>query len=611
MKSLFLFILSSFFYFCGSAQEAPEKRDTFFLAKKKGLVGRLAQSIATDGVEPIETVVANPYLVHVGKKIRSIHILRLGFERDINDTAKISNKFGAIVANAFHKKTTQKVVKNNLFFEEGNSLNPFLLADNERHLREQPFVQDARILVKKIKGSIDSVDIIILLKDVFSLGGDLDIGSPSQYRVGLKEENFAGSGSRFGLSIFYDGDRNPKTAFGADFLKRNIKGSFINFNTGFRSYNGAFNSGRREETTIYLNFEKPLVSPYIPWIGSLDLSVNNTKNAYLRDSLYKSDFKYSYHRFDGWFGYNFGSRNLKTQNIQQRLRKFIAIRGLYQHFTDIPAKSRQLLVDYQYTNISGVLGSMNIFKQNFTRSNFIYGFGRNEDVPEGFSASLIGGWANQKDSINKGTRERGYYGIEAQRSHYNKKGFYTNYILRLGGFRHEKNWEDMSFLFSVEHFTKLKKLSPRWYNRNFFGLSATKQHNPVLNAPLYLNSAFGLGYFPNPIDTFDFRGTIKGEAVFFNMKKFLGFRFAPFIFSDFSILKPTQKSINSSKWFGAIGGGVRTRNENLIFGTIELKGYFFPNILPGMQTWRVELNSEIRFKYNSVFIKRPDFVLPN
>jgi hypothetical protein len=60
-----------------------------------------------------------------------------------------------------------------------------------------------------------------------------------------------------------------------------------------------------------------------------------------------------------------------------------------------------------------------------------------------------------------------------------------------------------------------------------------------------------------------------------------------------------------------LGGGFRTRNENLVFGTIEVKGYLFPRVNEGTKNWRLEFSTNIRFKYNSSFIRRPDFVSPN
>ena len=113
-------------------QQTSGNTDTFFLAKKKGLIGELAKTISTNSNDPEPIQKVNPFMAYSGKFIRSVRILRLGFERGINDTTKYNNNFGAIVANMLHNKTREKVINNNLFFKAGDFLNPYLLADNER-----------------------------------------------------------------------------------------------------------------------------------------------------------------------------------------------------------------------------------------------------------------------------------------------------------------------------------------------------------------------------------------------------------------------------------------------------------------------------------------------
>lgn len=603
LKWVLPFLVFSFFLSSLFAQDIQEKKDTFFLAKKKGLLGKLGKSLATDPPNQQPVKVVNPLIIHTGQIIRNIEILRLGFERNINDTTRIKNSFGVIVANGFHKKTTINVIRNNLFFKTGDRVNPYLLADNERYLRSQVYIQDARILIDNVAGSSDSVDVIVITKDVFSIGGSLNIHNASEVSTVIRNENLAGSGSRLSVSALYDAERNPKFGYGAEFLKRNIKGTFIDGSVGIQTFRSAFNSGRYEETYLYTHLEKPLVTPYIPWIGAFDLSVNRTNNDYLTDSLYNSDFKYNYRTVDGWFGYNFGSQRLLYKNMQTRIRKFVAIRGVHQHFSDIPLKNHQLY-DYRYANVAAVLAAFNIFKQDAYRANFIYGFGRNEDIPEGFSAAVIAGWTRKEN------KDRPYYGVQGQRSHFSEKGFYTTYTFRMGGYMYKNRSEDIDILLNIDHFTKLRKLSKMWYNRNFLSAGFTKQIRPVLNEPLMVNSDFGLPFFgyPGPSDV---RTTLKLETVFFNMQKFYGFRLAPFLFADLSMLRPTNQPFTQSTVYSDLGAGVRTRNENLTFGTVELRGYYFPKTLPGMKNYRIEIGTNIRFKYNNTFVQKPDFIVPN
>lgn len=612
LKTVLLFLLLTILHAIPAFCQQPGDTDTFFLVKKKGLLGRLGKSISTgDTQDSIPVIKANPYFKHMGKVIRHIKIVRLGFERDINDTTKYNNNFGSITANAFHKKTKGNIISNNLFFDAGDRLNPYLMADNEKFLRDQAYLQDALIVIDTVPGNKYMVDVNVITKDVFSLGGAADVGSSSRFRLDAKDENLRGSGSRLLLTTLYDAERASKMGFGAEFLKRNIKGSFIDWAIGFKSFNNAISSGRSEESVYYINFDRPFITPYMKWLGGLSLSINRTRNNYATDSLYQRQFKYNYQNADGWIGYSFGGKKLQWKKQDGRTRAFVALRGFYRHFTEVPAKTLDTF-DFRLSGQHGLLASVSMFRQNFTRTNFIYGFGRNEDVPEGFDISLIAGWVTRKDGLGLQQTSRPYVAFDGQRNHFNAKGFFSSFILRIGGFRHRGGWEDVNLLGGVEHFTRRKKIKPEWFHRQFYSLFVTRQLNNTPNQqPLYLNSAFGLPYFNNGLINADFRATAKTEAVFYNLRKFWGFRLAPFIFTDLSLIKQTGSNFSKSDLYSALGAGVRTRNESLIFGTLELKAYYFPRVIGGMSNFSVQVGSNIRFRYSTVLVKKPEFILAN
>ncbi|MEK7199917.1 MAG: hypothetical protein AAB212_08375, partial [Bacteroidota bacterium] len=78
-----------------------------------------------------------------------------------------------------------------------------------------------------------------------------------------------------------------------------------------------------------------------------------------------------------------------------------------------------------------------------------------------------------------------------------------------------------------------------------------------------------------------------------------------------SFLKALGRPLDMGDIYTAWGGGVRTRNENLVFGTMELKAFYYPRTTLGMNQWNVTFNTDLRFKYVSQLIKRPDFALVN
>ncbi len=607
----FTCIVCLLLFLCTNTVRAQEgKPDTaFFLAGKKGWLGKLGKSISVNNPDPVIAVngaVKNDsvFRKYEGRIIRNIEIKKLGFNKSVNDTAKTTRNLFNDFGDALHTSTRKQVILNNLFFSKGDTLYPYLMADNERFLRELSYLQDARIVVKESVNK-DSVDVLVLCKDVFPIGGSMDAGSIKNISFEVNDDNVLGTGDRFQVQNLYDLERYPAFGIGIEYKKRNFAGTFINLAAGYHNEAPAFNSGRREERAVYLRGDLPLVSPYHTWTGGFEAALHYTENSYLKDSLYLSDFKYKYRILDGWAGYNIGASKRVQENFRTRLKRFIAVRGIYQQFTDIPELYKNNY-NVHYSDVTGVLGSFTIFEQDYYHTNFLYGFGRNEDVPDGFSLSLTGGW------INRNAVPRPYVGFDYQRNYFSDRKNYINYTLRAGTYFYQGNLEDISFLTSIEYFTKLRKLrNSRWLLRHFVSGSTTMQARTVMNEPLRLSSIYGIPELNNENIKASIRATLNWEAVFYNTWKFFGFSFAPFTFVNTSYLKLLGINFSKGDIYTAIGGGVRTRNENLVFGTMELKAFYFPRTTGNMTPWNITFNTDLRFKYNSQFIKRPDFAVVN
>ena len=582
-------------------------QDTFFLAKKKGLLGKLGKSLSVSSPDIAPQKIENPFLKFRGKVIRYIDQVPLDFESNVNDTFRIRKNLGTRIARMLHRNSRDRTISNSLFFREGDILYPYLLADNERYLRQLVYLQDARILVDYAENSTDSVDVVVLTKDVFSIGGSLNVNNIKTSNAELSDENFEGTGSKLLIGASYDANRKPQIGLAAEMIKRNIRGSFVDWTTSFRNYYTAFASQQNEEMSFLSRLEKPLVTPYIPSTGAIEASFHLAKNKYpqnFSDSDYAKFFRYSYFDLDGWFGYSVDSKRMIYANKEIRRHRFLALRGFTHQFLTIPDTAK-ITFDYRFSNYTGTLASLNIFKQTFYKTSYIYGFGRNEDIPEGFSAVFTIGF------VNKNAENRPYAGIDYQFAKLTKRGNYCSYTFRVGGFYFRKRFEDVSLLFNRDNFTPLARISGHWYQRFFISTGISAEVNPKLNTPLFLNSVYGLPYFDNGLVSADMRATVKTESVFYNTKKILGFGLAPFVFADFSLVKPSKTNLEKSELYSAVGGGIRTRNENLVFGTIELKAYYFPRTNGGMTPFRIELNSGLRFKYRSSFISRPDFIIAN
>jgi hypothetical protein len=273
----------------GSADGQEKKgslADTvFFLANKKGLLGKIGRSLSVnnpDPVLPLEAAVKNEsiFTPYQGKLIRYIFVEKISFSKSINDTVRVNRNIFSDIGDAMHTRTAKKVILNNLFFSEGDTLYPALLADNERFLRELSYLQDARITIKETEDK-DIVDVIVICKDVFPIGGSMDAGSAKNVSFEVNDDNLFGTGNRIQVQNFYDVDRRPAYGFGVQYLQRNIRGSFVNLAVGYQNQAPAYNSGRREEKALYIMGELPLVSPYHSWTGAFEIASHKTNNVYL------------------------------------------------------------------------------------------------------------------------------------------------------------------------------------------------------------------------------------------------------------------------------------------------------------------------------------------
>jgi hypothetical protein len=121
-----------------------------------------------------------------------------------------------------------------------------------------------------------------------------------------------------------------------------------------------------------------------------------------------------------------------------------------------------------------VLGSISVFKLNYYKTRYIYGFGRREDIPQGLEASITTGWTRKEN------RERNYVGFAFQRYHLTKKEAYFNYTLRAASYLYQKKLEDINLLANLDYFSSLIQVNPKWKQRVFLNASFARQFNRLL-----------------------------------------------------------------------------------------------------------------------------------
>lgn len=543
----------------------------------------------------------SPYSRYQGKIIRHINTRELGFEKTFTDTTKRIRYFGTRILNALHTDTKDWVIRSNLFFKENTELNELVLSDNERYLRSLNYIQDARILVQPIRGTKDSVDILVITKDLFSITGALDASGINRVRAKAVENNLMGMGQRLQLTALVDKNRQPTVGYEVLYTKNNISNTFINATVGYTLINTGRSTGTEEEKALYFQAERPLFSPYSRVAGGLEISYNHSENFYGKaDSLF---YDYRYNLYDGWAGYNLGVTKLLNSKNTIRDRSFIAVRYLSNQFTKTPVQIPQGF-DPLYNSRQALLAELTLFRQTFVKANYIYGFGTTEDIPFGFNVAVTGGWYKQLDL------KRGYFGVNGNYFVTTKSGAFYQYFVRGGYFFNNRKSSDASMLVGTNLFSRLY-LVRGMKIREQLRFSYTKQFNRLTFEPLRIDNAFGLKSFGSDSALGKQRVSLYAETVIYTKYKIFGFQIAPFVFADLSYLTPQDSRFLKSDLYSGLGGGLRTRNENLIFNTIELRMVYFPKTAERNTPFKIAVRSNLRFRYNTRYVKAPDIIQLN
>lgn len=537
------------------------------------------------------------FMPYEGKIIRKIVVNQIGFERSIQDTTRSIRNFVTKAANRLHNDSKAWVIRENIFLRENKPLNPYRVADNERYLRDLDFILDSHIYVIPVSPESDSVDLLVMTRDVFSLGASFSPRSPTEYRFKVQEANLAGMGQRLQVSGIIDPDRSPASGYEILYQKKNVLGSFINASVGFTQINTGRSIGNEEENAYFFRLDRPLFHPFVRWAGGGEFSRNWSENLFRKaDSLYA---RYDYEIRDLWAGYSFGHRKLPSAITENRNRKFIAIRAFEEHFLESPTVPLSFEERILYSDRVTMLAQLTFFKQDFYKTRYVLGFGRTEDVPYGYRVSFTSGW--EKELGNK----RPYTGAELIWSTVNKNGTFYTYNVRLGNYWGDETIEDALAQVNVSRYSRLYLIG-KMKLRNQLEGGYTVQVNRTVKPSLDIRDVNGInGFRPDSLRG-AMRLNFRTETVLFTPWKLLGFGLAPVARFDFAYLsKADDRLIRARNFYSGMSAALRARNENLIFNTIEARVYYYPRTVEALDNFRFEFRANLRIKYPTNLVTAP------
>ncbi len=494
-----------------------------------------------------------------GKIIRNIEIRQLEiFGQNVQDTTQTPDRWIERLGNELHINTQKQVLKNRLLVSPGDIVDPLVIADNERLIRNMSFIEDALILLDPC--GEDSVDMLVVTKDVLPIGFSWEIFDVAYGRTGLWNSNLLGLGHEFRYYLSYDFNRTPNYGHRISYRIQSIGNTFI-------SAEGIYqNLWHIESYELKLN--RDFITPTSKYAGGLGLAkVNMTRDIILRDSIL-TNTRIGYNYQDFWMG---RAILLKRATLSEmRTNVAVTMRLMRYLFLNRPEVSEDFL--YQFHSRTSLLGSVGISNQGFMKSRLIYGFGKSEDIPFGWLLTLTGGM-----EINE-FKNRPYVGLSYSWARGNLGIGYLMQKIEYGTFINNGP-EQGKLNYQLKYISLLLNQEGRFNYRVFGELAFEAGLNRYSYEFLELNESMGTPGLEGTELRGDQLVRFNLESVCYSPHRPLGFRFVYFLFVDAGMVHYKVQSFLDSPVYAGFGAGLRFKNENLVFSTVQLRLGYYP-VLP-------------------------------
>ncbi len=503
----------------------------------------------------------DPYLPYLGKFIRHIEIYRFNVFSDTEVGADNPDVPGFIrVIEWIHIDTRMSKIAAFLLFEEGDPVDPYALSDSERLLRETAFIQDALVRIVPVEGSADSVDVQVLTRDVWSLGVNASAITVDRYRLKFYERNLAGYGHTIEWEASLDFSRDRLADHTIFYRAPNIYGTFVDGEV------------RLVDAVAYrhnkLGLSRGYVSPEIKWIGAVFVEG--------MDDLDEDPAKVrKWDRQDLWLGRSIRIGRGYTEE-GSRTRIILSARSTRTDYHVRPPVGTDL--NRGYHDRTAFLGSVDLTRRSFRKMRMVFSFGRTEDIPYGFLATVTGGPSVAEFFT------RPYASIDfAYAGFYGSSGYFAARGA-IGSYARNGRTEDGTFSLTLGAFSSLL---PFWRSvaRHFFVVDYIHGYNRLPNDNVDLEEPRGglRGLSNTGIEGKE-RLTLSWEGILFADWDWYGFRFASFGYAEAGQAGPEWNSFLDEKYYLSLGGGFRVHNERLIFDAYEARFMFHPVVPEGADT---------------------------
>ncbi|MCX6305732.1 MAG: hypothetical protein NT040_12285 [Bacteroidetes bacterium] len=528
-----------------------------------------------------------PFEEFEGKVIRNIRINILPpFGTNVYDTASYVLTGIGKTLNGVHMDTRRYVIRRNLLVKKGDRLNPLLLSDNERLLRNMSAIDNARIIVVLAGQGSDSVDLVVVAKDVWSIGVDVPSITSRQVKFRIYDANFLGLGDKLITNMSLGLYRAPFFMFeGLAYTYSNIGGSLINATFGYISDNTGYQN-------LFFRADRPFLTNMTKWAGGALTSLETVIDkppGHKKITLYLNN--------EGlWLGRAFF---LKGQKDASRVVLSAAV--YRKNYTSRPIVT--IDSNRSYYNQLQVLTAFSFSRNNYYLTDYVLNFGKTENLPYGHLFQITAGPDNSEFYT------RIYSGIHISAGNFFEKIGYISAYLKFGGFFNYSSFEDAVVKFNIHYFTPLLKTHDSRYKfRVFYSTDYRRAFNMRSNNPDQYNANlnFNIDRVQNSED-FNTYNLISGKlsSVCFLPVYFYGFRFAVKMDIQTGLFAQKKTPLYNAPLFGSIGLSIIIKNDNLVFPPVSISAFYYSPIRNSYNQFQFYINSDLYMHHDDFNVGAP------
>lgn len=534
---------------------------------------------------------SNPYAPLEGQVIRSIEIQVLDpFGHSITDSSvKVSNPFQK-VGNKYHRTSRKWVISNLLLFEENDTLDLLRVSESERLLRSTSYINDARIYVYGDSVAGDSVDIIVMVHDRWTVDAPLVL-TLTGGRITLRERNFGGLGQTFEQHLGYQIPSKYYELRGR-FRVNNLQQTYIS--------SDYFYTYTRDLKLVGFSFDRPFYSPLAKWAGGITMYQSWGTFFYYDTSLAgENRTPLNSFNFDTWVAKSYlppagKQKNRRITNI------IVALRYAGTRHQERPSF---LLDSNRFTaDRSLYLGSLGFSLAKYYKDRYIFRFGANEDVPEGLLVQLLYG------VLKKEFQPIQFYaGVELSKGrHFKKLGYVSAYAV-YGTLYNSFSRHNSTLNTGFTYFSNLI-VKRQWLFRQFIYLKYIRGFNKPLTERITIRPEEMYGFNSGLLSGTE-KAILNFETVVYAPYNFFGFKFAPLLLAGFGVINSGNMPLDRPPVYQSYATGLLIRNENLLTASFEVTFGMYPRLAEGTSTY-VRFNPVTSFtlKIRSFTTGKPNVV---